>query len=164
MDDPHNIQKEVSSTNNQVPLIDPKQNIVVIVEENEEELSDTILDQKLQRLENFLWFFGFQQSSLLGFIISWVAFLVIGILVPVLILLLPSCSDCEKYQINRFELNILASQACLAAISLLCISHNLRKYGVRRFLFVDRYQGHMVRFRKEYIELIQVMIPLPVVV
>ncbi|CAN1147159.1 hypothetical protein LINPERHAP2_LOCUS15699 [Linum perenne] len=30
----------------------------------------------------------------------------------------------------------------VAAFSLLCISHNLRKYGVRKFLFVDLSHGH----------------------
>ncbi|OVA15390.1 Protein of unknown function DUF3537 [Macleaya cordata] len=147
MAEPH-IQTEESAA--QVPLIDPKQN----PEENEE-LNDTLLDQHLQRLETFFCFFGFHQTSLLSLILSWVAFLIVGVSVPVVILLLPSCNGCEKYQINKFELDILVSQACLAAISLLCISHNLRKYGLRRFLFVDRYHGHIVRFRKEYSEKIE---------
>ncbi|XP_060669437.1 uncharacterized protein LOC107428365 isoform X2 [Ziziphus jujuba] len=59
---------------------------------------------------------------------------------------------CEAYQIKDFELDIVASQACLAAVSLLCLSHNLRKYGIRRFLFVDRHSGYMLRFRDDYIK------------
>ncbi|KAA8524809.1 hypothetical protein F0562_011232 [Nyssa sinensis] len=44
-------------------------------------------------------------------------------------------SGCEKYQIKDFELDIVVSQAFLAAVSLLCL---LCKYGFRKFLFVDR--------------------------
>lgn len=62
------------------------------------------------------------------------------------------CSDCYKYQIRRFELEIVVSQAIVAAISLLCVSHNLRKYGVRRLLFVDHYDGYAVLYRQLYIQ------------
>ncbi|CAN1789630.1 Histone-lysine N-methyltransferase SUVR5, partial [Linum perenne] len=36
----------------------------------------------------------------------------------------------------------LLQESLVAAFSLLCISHNLRKYGVRKFLFVDLSHGH----------------------
>ncbi|KAF2302631.1 hypothetical protein GH714_000481 [Hevea brasiliensis] len=62
---------------------------------------------------------------------------------------LSASSKAEKYQINSFEFQILVFQSLAAAISLLCISHNLRKYGVRNFLFVDRSHGHMAEFRDE---------------
>lgn len=124
----------------------------------EEENDGTPLDQILQRLENFLTFLGFNQTSWLRFSLSWIAFLLIGVLLPVLVLELTNCSGCEAYQIKDFELDIVASQACLAAVSLLCLSHNLRKYGIRRFLFVDRHSGYMLRFRDDYIKEISVKI------
>ncbi|KAK1550071.1 hypothetical protein Q3G72_013217 [Acer saccharum] len=62
---------------------------------------------------------------------------------------------CEKGQVKNFELVIMASQSCLAAISLLCFSFNFRKYGIKRFLFVDRYSGQLVRFRNQYIQQIK---------
>lgn len=49
-----------------------------------------------------------------------------------------NCNGCEKGQIKNFEIGITICQACLAAASLGCVSHNLRKYGVRKFLFVYR--------------------------
>ncbi|XP_026407511.1 uncharacterized protein LOC113302778 isoform X1 [Papaver somniferum] len=160
MADPHNpnpVAEEPSTAALVVPLIDPNHNIIRIKDEEvkEEELTDTELEENLQKLNNFLLLFGFHQCSLSGTIVSWVAFAIIGVSVPVLILLLPSCSGCEKYQINKFELDILASQSLLAAISLLCVSHNLRKHGIRKFLFVDRYHGHMGKFREEYVKMIQ---------
>eukprot|EP00257_Ricinus_communis_P018986 XP_015577835.1 uncharacterized protein LOC8266338 isoform X2 [Ricinus communis] len=54
------------------------------------------------------------------------------------------------FSASGFEFQILAFQSLAAAISLLCISHNLRKYGVRNFLFVDRCHGHLKEFHQEY--------------
>ncbi|CAA0830130.1 Protein of unknown function (DUF3537 [Striga hermonthica] len=59
---------------------------------------------------------------------------------------------CEKGQIKSFEIDIVISQACLAASSLICLLHNLRKYGVRKFLFVDRYSGYVERFSGQYVQ------------
>lgn len=122
----------------------------------EEGYKDTQLDQTLQWLETSLTLLGFSQSSFLSLAMSWTALVLIGVMLPVLAVELFNCSDCEKYQIKSFELVIVGSQACLATVSLLCLSHNLRKYGLRRFLFVDRYSGHMLRFRNDYIKQIKV--------
>ncbi|KAK1592857.1 hypothetical protein Q3G72_031451 [Acer saccharum] len=60
-------------------------------------------------------------------------------------------------ELKNFELVIVASQSCLVAVSLLCFSYNFRKYGNRRFLFVDRYSGQLARFRNQYIQQIKVI-------
>ncbi|XP_076889355.1 uncharacterized protein LOC143540086 isoform X2 [Bidens hawaiensis] len=113
----------------------------------------THLDKTLQSLNFYLISLGFDQSSLLRFGISWATFWVIGVLIPVVVILMPTnCSTCELYQIKGFELVIVASHACLTAVALLCLSHSLRKYGIRRFLFVDQYNGHVERFSNEYIQ------------
>ena len=127
-------------------------------EEVEEEWSNTHLDETLQRLESFLCVLGFNQSSVLSIVLSWTMFFAVGVLLPVVVLELSNCEGCDKYQIKDFELDIVALQACLAAVSLLCLSHNLRKYGIRKFLFVDRFSGQMVRFRDEYVDKITVSI------
>ncbi|KAK9277346.1 hypothetical protein L1049_006887 [Liquidambar formosana] len=155
MADPHIRTEEPPA---QAPLLDTNQTQKEEVEEEEEEeeeegeYDDPHLDKTLRRLESFLCFLGFSQSSALSSILSWTVFLLIGVVLPVVILELSNCSGCVKYQINDFELVIVASQACLAAVSLLCLSRNLRKYGIRKFLFVDRYSGHMVRFSDQYIQ------------
>lgn len=148
MEVPHT-QAENSAT--QTLLLDPSQAVVP-----QEEPNDAQLNHSLHRLETFLRVFGFCQYSFLSFTLSWVWFLLLGVGVPLLFIQISYCSDCERYQIKSFELQILISESFVAAISLLCISHNLRKYGVRRFLFVDRYHGHMTQFREEYIQKINV--------
>lgn len=116
---------------------------------------NTHLDKTLLKLESFLALLGFNQSKVLSFFLSWLGFLCIGVVVPLLMLELSNCLGCEKAQIKRFEIDIVGSQALLGASSLLCLSHNLRKYGIRKFLFVDRYSGHMERFSDQYIEKIR---------
>ncbi|KAJ9676691.1 hypothetical protein PVL29_021957 [Vitis rotundifolia] len=113
---------------------------------------DRTIDEALRQLETFLRVFGFCQYSLLSFALSSLSFLVVGVVTRLLCIELSNCSNCEKYQIKRFELEILVSDVVVAAISLFCISHNLRKYGVRRFLFVDRCHGHLIQFREEYVQ------------
>jgi hypothetical protein len=149
MEAPHN-QTVASSA--QTPLI-------LDTHQQEELNDDTLLNHSLRRLETFLRIFGFCQYSVLSFTLSWVLFLLLGVALPLLAIELPRCSDCERYQIKSFELEILVSQSLVAAISLLCISRNLRKYGLRKFLFVDRYHGHRAQFREEYLQKINVSNP-----
>lgn len=84
-----------------------------------------------------------------------------GVAVPILLTEIIDCADCEKYEIKRFEIEILVSESLMAAISLGCVSHSIRKYGVRKFLFVDRYHGLMLLFRDEYIQRINVSFTAP---
>uniref|UniRef100_A0A7N2MMU2 Uncharacterized protein n=1 Tax=Quercus lobata TaxID=97700 RepID=A0A7N2MMU2_QUELO len=126
--------------------------LIILDSHQQEELNDTQLNHSLHRLETFLRIFGFCQYSALSITLSWLVFLLLGVALPLSIIELSYCSNCEKYQIKNFELEILVSESLLAAISLLFISHNLRKYGERKFLFVDRCHGHMTQFREEYLQ------------
>lgn len=137
------VQESESQEQEQTPpLLKPQKN-----GNGNHDVDDTDLDKTLQKLELFLTLLGFNQSSVLSFVLSWIFFLVLGILVPMVML---EISNCQNPQIKSFEFDILVSQALLAAASLLCLSHNLRKYGIRKFLFVDRYSGHIERFSNQY--------------
>ncbi|CAL9030893.1 unnamed protein product, partial [Prunus brigantina] len=57
---------------------------------------------------------------------------------------------------------ILLKYSLVAGISLVCISYNLRKYGIRRLLFVDRYHGYKLRYCDEYIQKINVSLAIPI--
>ncbi|CAA0321651.1 unnamed protein product [Arabidopsis thaliana] len=110
------------------------------------------LDRTLEWLETFLTLLGFNQSSKQSLVLSWIVFLSIGLVLPVTVLELGHCLGCERYQYKSFELNIVVSQALLAGVSLLCVSHNLRKHGIRKFLFVDQLSGRMDRLKAQYIQ------------
>ncbi|MED6168249.1 hypothetical protein PIB30_010028 [Stylosanthes scabra] len=116
---------------------------------------ETHFDRTLARLELLLTLLGFNQRTVFSFAVSWTVFALVGTAMPLVALALSECSDgrrhCEKYEVPSFEMAIVAFQACLAAVSLLCLSHNLRKYGVRRFLFVDRHSGQLHCFHRDYV-------------
>lgn len=121
------------------------------------EPEETPLDITLRRLEFIISLLGFNQSSLSSLALSWASFSAIGIVVPVVALEVGGdCSDCDTDQRKDFELNIIAFQASLAAVSLFCLSHNLRKYGLRKFLFVDRFTGKTASFHERYVKQISV--------
>ncbi|KAK1433900.1 hypothetical protein QVD17_10818 [Tagetes erecta] len=119
---------------------------------SDDHTDDNDLELALNKLESYLTFFGFCQYSSLKTVVSWLLFFIIGVIVPVLLIVFPFCSDCSEYQIKKFELQILVSQAVVAAISLFFVSHNLRKYGVRKLLFVDHYDAYAVMYRQLYIQ------------
>ncbi|KDP26769.1 hypothetical protein JCGZ_17927 [Jatropha curcas] len=154
MADPHIQIDQPPLVPAQTPLLPPTQNnIQHHLNHRRSTNQETDVDKFLGGLEAFLTILGFNQFSVLSFVISWTAFILIGVVVPVLILELSKCGgDCNQYQIKDFELEIVASQACLAAVSLGCVSHNLSKYGLRKLLFVDRCNVHtMARFSLLYI-------------
>ncbi|KAJ8752049.1 hypothetical protein K2173_001075 [Erythroxylum novogranatense] len=117
-----------------------------------DEQSETHLENSLNHLENFLKVFGFCQFSFLSLALSWASFLLLGVALPLLIIVYRRCSHCEHYVIRRFELQVLVLRSLAAAVSLIPISTNLRKFGLRKFLFVDRSHGHKDQFRDEYIK------------
>ena len=80
----------------------------------------------------------------------------IGVVVPFVALYLSECYYCAKYEIRYFEMDVVALQASLAAVSLLCLSHNLRKYGLKRFLFVGRRDEQIAAFHEHYVRQISV--------
>ncbi|XP_074586333.1 uncharacterized protein LOC141842019 [Curcuma longa] len=124
-----------------------------------DESGEDDIDVALHRLEGFLCLLGFpdSSSSQARIAASWAAFLLLGVAVPSAAIFLAQCSPsaCEEYKVEQFELCVLLSEVSLAAVSLVCISHNLLKYGIRRFLFVDQHHGHVQRFQKEYVRKIQ---------
>ncbi|PKA48162.1 hypothetical protein AXF42_Ash020507 [Apostasia shenzhenica] len=118
----------------------------------------TDLDRSLRRFELFLSLLGFHpHSSVVIILLSATAFLALGIAAPVSTIVLTRCplGGCEGYRIERFEVTVLVFEALLAAFSLACISRNLFKYDIRKFLFVDQHHGQMDRFHKEYVRKIQ---------
>ncbi|CAA2956576.1 uncharacterized protein LOC111380944 [Olea europaea var. sylvestris] len=129
----------------QVPLIEP----------HPVEL-DTELEKSLKTLETFLGLIGFGKHTVFGTAMSWLVFIILAVALPVLSIQIVYCSNCEKYEIKSFELEIMVSQTIDAAISLLCISHIIRKYGVRKMLFVYHCHGHLTQFRNLCLQKIRV--------
>ncbi|KAL9225583.1 hypothetical protein vseg_001488 [Gypsophila vaccaria] len=127
----------------------------VVVNVANDEVDDTNLDKTLQKLELYLRFLCFDQSTLPKFVLSWGFFVVVCGVIPVVMLEITHCSSCDDYQVRDFEYEILTSQLLLGVVSLVCLSHNIKRKGIRKFLFVDRYRGHTSRFMDMYIQTIK---------
>ena len=149
--------QQIHNQNHDQQLGQEKPLKINVVDGGDGEEDETLLDKTLQRLDYHLSFLGFCQTSALSIILSWIGFLAVGVVVPVLILQFTHCSGCEDYEVNEFEYEILTSQVLLGAVSLICVSHNIRKKGIRKFLFVDKYRGHTSRFMDQYIKKIKVI-------
>lgn len=151
--------EEPNNTETQTPLLTSNTNHQHEHEETNnksDESDETEVDKSLARLELFLNILGFNPRSILSSIICWSGFFTLGVVVPLVALWMGDCSECEKYELLGCEMVIVAFQASLAAVSLLCLSHCLQKYGLRRFLFVDRYTGHVACFHRDYVNQISV--------
>ncbi|XP_021854713.1 uncharacterized protein [Spinacia oleracea] len=133
--------------------VDDNNSVVVVDLEGEED--DKQLEKTLEKLEFWLSFLCFDQTNPLKFVVSWFVFFAVGVAVPMLIIELTHCSDCEDYQVKDFEYEILTSHLLLGGVSLICVAYNINKRGFRKFLFVDRYRGYTARFKDQYINKIK---------
>ncbi|CAI0446360.1 unnamed protein product [Linum tenue] len=135
-------QPEATSSSSQARLLE--------IREEEEHCYNTHVSKSLNRLDTFLKIFGLCQNSIFTILLSWLCFLLIAVALPLFIFRFFYSSTPSMYEIKSFELKILAFQSLVDAISLLCISHNLRNYDVTKFLFVDRSHGHCTQLDSEY--------------
>eukprot|EP00249_Psilotum_nudum_P011450 c23185_g1_i1 orf=261-1697(+) len=94
--------------------------------------------EELRMFRICAFWLGLNQSSALNVTASWIVFAFFAIIVPIIVLSLVDCSHCDFAHSHPFEKLVQISEAALAVISFLCLSHNLRKYGLRRFLFLDQ--------------------------
>ncbi|KAF3507899.1 hypothetical protein F2Q69_00008608 [Brassica cretica] len=58
----------------------------------------------------------------------------------------------REVSVQEFRAQHRRLAACLAGVSLLCVSHNLRKHEIQNFLFIDLLSGRMGRLKAQYIQ------------
>ncbi|CAA7396401.1 unnamed protein product [Spirodela intermedia] len=105
---------------------------------------DESLDFAIQRLETFFRRWGFYQDPAARFLFSWTLFFLLGVSAPLFVFLSFNCSAVASggaaswSPIREFDVCVMTSQASLAAFSLICVSRNLRKHGMRKLLFTGK--------------------------
>ncbi|KAH9300695.1 hypothetical protein KI387_012278, partial [Taxus chinensis] len=107
------------------------------------------IDPALARLERLLLCLGIDHSTSARAVFGFFLFIFLGIAVPAVTLWATVCKDCRKIEVTKFEVMIQISAAILAAVSMLCMACNLRKYGLRKFLF-NEVHSPLVRFRYDF--------------
>uniref|UniRef100_A0A7I4D2Z2 Uncharacterized protein n=1 Tax=Physcomitrium patens TaxID=3218 RepID=A0A7I4D2Z2_PHYPA len=102
---------------------------------------------ELRYFRNGLRCLGLDQSSKLKVTLSWILFALFTFIVPFVNLTSVSCPDCDPQHRHPFEGLVQLAETALAAVSFVCLSHIVRRHGLRRTLFLDRIvrESHEVR-------------------
>lgn len=90
----------------------------------------------LPRFKMTLPWVGLHDSSTASWIAAWTIFLVFTLLVPIIGVTSVTCTNCKPIQI-QLDIIIQISESSLATISFLFLSHNVRKHGLQKILFLD---------------------------
>lgn len=95
------------------------------------------------------WVF-FDHSSLWKAVVGWSIFGLLNIVVPILSHLVFSCSDCDLSHQRPFDEIVQLSLSLFAGISFISLFAFSRRYGLRRFLFLDKLCDESETVRKGY--------------
>ncbi|CAN1824267.1 hypothetical protein LINPERHAP1_LOCUS30714 [Linum perenne] len=90
------------------------------------------------------------QSNIWAASLSWSVFFILTFGVPTVSHFLFLCDDCDPEHRRPYDAVVQLSLSVCAVISFLCLSHWSRKYGFRRFLFIDKLDGESPRIRRGY--------------
>lgn len=93
---------------------------------------------------------GLDQSTRLKVALSWVVFVLFSFVVPFVNLTSVSCPDCDPQHRHPFEGLVQIAETSLAAVSFLCLSHIVRRHGLRQTLLLDRVMRESVEVRTGY--------------
>lgn len=105
---------------------------------------------ELRYFRNGLRWLGLDQSTKPKMLFSWIVFLLFTFVVPFVNLTSISCPDCDSQHRHPFEELVQIAETAMAAVSFLCLSHIVRRYGLRRTLLLDRIARESEEVRKGY--------------
>lgn len=111
---------------------------------------------ELHSYRSFLRWMCVDQSNLLHSFISWSVFLIFTIIVPALSYFYLTCPSCDAQHQQPYDAVVQLSLSSIATLSFLCLSKFVRKFGVRRFLFLDKLVNESDSVRHHYTSQINV--------
>lgn len=113
---------------------------------------------ELHSFRRWLKWLCVDQSNAKTACLSWFVFLVFAILIPALSHFVLACSDCDNRHSRPYDTVMQLSLSGVAALSFICLSFFIRKFGLRRFLFFDKLYNESETVRKGYTEQLNVCI------
>ncbi|KAL3521904.1 hypothetical protein ACH5RR_014738 [Cinchona calisaya] len=108
------------------------------------------IELKKLRSSSFLAWFFIDQSSFWRKSLSWSLFFLLTIGVPLFSHFVFACSRCDEFHIRPFDAIIQLSLSLFATISFISVSSFTRKYGLRKFLFLDKLSDESEKVRQGY--------------
>ncbi|KZV32520.1 hypothetical protein F511_37747, partial [Dorcoceras hygrometricum] len=100
------------------------------------------------------WFF-LDYSSFWKALLSWSIFFLLNIGIPVVSHFVFSCSDCDRSHQRPYDAVVQLPLSVFTALSFISLSTFARKYGLRRFLFLDILCYESEKVRKGYTQQLQ---------
>lgn len=90
------------------------------------------------------------QSNAITATLSWFVFFVFALAVPALSHFFLACEDCDARHSRPYDAVVQISLSSVAVLSFLCLSSFVKKYGLRRFLFLDKLCDESETVRMNY--------------
>lgn len=131
--------------------------------ENEELVNKKVLvrsgSHMYDELRSFRTWFKWMcvdQSDTWSACLSWFVFIWLAVVVPWLSHYLLACTDCVSDHSRPYDSVVQLSLSSVAALSFICLSRFNKKYGLRRFLFLDKLCGESETVRNCYTQQLNV--------
>ncbi|CAA7048406.1 unnamed protein product [Microthlaspi erraticum] len=105
---------------------------------------------ELHSFRKYLRWMCVDHSSPWTAILSWTMFVVFTLVVPAISHFLLACADCDSYHSRPYDSVVQLSLSSVAAVSFLCLTRFVSKYGLRRFLFFDKLWDESETVRRNY--------------
>ncbi|XP_052207696.1 uncharacterized protein LOC127811664 [Diospyros lotus] len=105
---------------------------------------------ELHSFRTWLRWMCVDQSTTWTACLSWIVFFIFAIAVPCLSHFFLACADCDARHARPYDGVVQLSLSAVATLSFVCLSSFVRKYGLRRFLFLDKLVDHSETVRKGY--------------
>ncbi|OIT39676.1 PREDICTED: uncharacterized protein LOC109237779 [Nicotiana attenuata] len=107
---------------------------------------------ELRSFRRWLKWMCVDQSDTWSTCLSWFVFIVFTIVVPCLSHFLLACADCDATHDRPYDNVVQLSLSGVAALSFICLSGFVKKFGLRRFLFLDKLCDESETVRKGYMQ------------
>uniref|UniRef100_A0A1J3E488 Extracellular ligand-gated ion channel protein n=1 Tax=Noccaea caerulescens TaxID=107243 RepID=A0A1J3E488_NOCCA len=105
---------------------------------------------ELHSFRKYLRWMCVDHSSPWTAVLSWTMFVVFTLVVPAISHFLLACADCDSYHSRPYDSVVQLSLSSVAAVSFLCLTRFVSKYGLRRFLFFDKLWDESETVRRNY--------------
>eukprot|EP01018_Ginkgo_biloba_P024121 Gb_35504 [translate_table: standard] len=95
-------------------------------------------EDELRQFRTSLKWWGLDQSTKINVVFSWFVFIMFSLVVPVFSCFLDICPRCKAERSYAYDKLVQIPESTLAAVAFFCLSRYMRRYGLRRFLFLDQ--------------------------
>ncbi|XP_047307258.1 uncharacterized protein LOC124910631 isoform X2 [Impatiens glandulifera] len=107
-------------------------------------------DDELHEFRSWLRLICVDQSTKTTTFLSWTVFIIFAIIVPCISHFFLLCSDCDGEHNRSFDAVVQLSLTSITTLSFTCLTRFMSKFGLRRFLFIDKLCNESETVREKY--------------